>query len=174
MKNINIRKAVINDAEKLLDFFKQVGSEIDFLMMDENGVGMTTEQEVEHLKQYDNPKYGFYLVATNEVGDIIGQSAITQEYPARKKAEHIYGFGIAILKEYWGLGIATQMMEKLINHAKQIGVARLELHVRTINTSAINLYKKFGFEIEGTLKKCNKVGNEYQDEYIMALIFVGI
>ncbi len=48
------------------------------------------------------------------------------------------------------------MMEKLINHAKQIGVVRLESHVRTINTSAINLYKKFGFEIEGTLKKNGK------------------
>ena len=171
MKNIQIRKGKLSDAQKLLEFFKKVGSETDFLMMDENGVGMTTQEEETHLKQYDNPTYGLYLVAVNEHGDIVGQSAITQEYPTRKKAEHIYGFGIAILKEYWNQGIATKMMEQLIDYAKQIGVGRLELHVRTNNTSAINLYKKFGFTTEGTLKKMAKIGNDYQDEFIMALIF---
>jgi len=171
MKNIQIRKGKLSDAQKLLEFFKKVGVETDFLMMDENGVGMTLEQEIDHLKQYDNPKSGLYLVATNENGEIVGQSAITQDYPTRKKAEHIYSFGIAILKDYWNQGIASQMMEQLINHAKQIGVGRLDLFVITENARAINLYKKFGFEIEGTLKKCNKVGDTYQDEYIMALIF---
>ena len=171
MKNIQIRRAELSDAPKLLEFFKKVGSETDFLMMDENGVGMTAQEEETHLKQYDNPAYGLYLVAVNEHGDIVGQSAITQEYPTRKKAEHIYGFGIAVLKEYWGMGIATKMMEQLINHAKQIGVGRLDLFVITTNERAINLYKKFGFQIEGALKKCHKIGNDYQDEFIMALIF---
>ena len=171
MQNIQIRRGVIGDAPALLEFFKKVGAETDFLMMDENGLGMTVTEETEFLKQYNDPRRGLYLVATNENGDIVGQSAITQDYPDRKKAEHIYGFGIAILKDYWGIGLATKMMEQIINYAKQIGVVRLDLFVITTNDRAIKLYKKFGFEIEGTLKKCHKVGEIYQDEYIMALIF---
>jgi RimJ/RimL family protein N-acetyltransferase len=171
MKNIQIRKVDISDAPALLDFFKKVGSETDFLMMDENGLGTTVQEEEMHLKQYDNPKRGLYLVAVNENGYIVGQSAISQEHPTCKKADHIYGLGIVILKDYWGQGIATQMMNQLINYAKEIGIGRLDLYVVTTNEKAIGLYKKFGFKVEGTLKKCNKVGDEYQDEHIMALIF---
>jgi RimJ/RimL family protein N-acetyltransferase len=171
MNAINIRRATINDAEKLLDFFKKVGGETDFLMMDENGVNMTIEQEQSHLKRYDDTKYGLYLVVTNENDEIVGQSAITQIYPNRKKAEHVYDFGVVILKNYWGRGIASELMAQLINHARQIGVVRLELHVRVKNTTAIKLYQKFGFRIEGTLKNMAKIDNQYQDEYIMALIF---
>jgi RimJ/RimL family protein N-acetyltransferase len=171
MDNIKIRQANTGDAENLLNFFRKVGSETDFLTFDGNGVGMKTEQEVEHLKQYDNLKYGFYLVATDEDGNIVGQSAITQDYPKSASSSHIYSLGICILKDYWGMGIASRMMEKLIDHAKDIGVIRLDLFVVTANDRAIKLYKKFGFKIEGTLRKCHKIDNEYEDEYIMALIF---
>lgn len=172
MKNqITIRSANVDDAKNILEYLKKVGSETDFLMMDENGCGFTIEQEEDHLRQYENKKFGLYLIATNENNEIVAQSAISQEYPSRKKAEHIYNFGIAVLKEYWGNGIASKMMTDLINYAKKIGVIRLELRVRVDNVIAISLYKKFGFEIEGNIKKMMKIGNQYYDEYIMALIF---
>lgn len=170
MDNIKIRQANIDDAENLLSYFKKVGSETGFLTFDANGVGMTVEEEVEYLKQYNDPKRGVYLVATDENGSIVGQSAITQDYPKSVSSSHIYSLGICILKDYWGMGIASKMMEELINHAKNIGCIRLELHVRTDNHKAIKLYKKFGFEIEGEMKRMMKIGNEYLDEYVMSLI----
>jgi RimJ/RimL family protein N-acetyltransferase len=40
------------------------------------------------------------------------------------------------------------------------------------NTRAINLYKKAGFEIEGTIQRSYKLSqsNEYYDEYLMGLL----
>jgi RimJ/RimL family protein N-acetyltransferase len=170
MKNITIRPVKINDTERLLDYFKKVGSETDFLMMDENGVGLTVEQEQEYLKQYENPKSGLYLIAENENNEIVSQSAITQIYPNRVRASHIYLFGISVLKSHWSNGIASKMMTKLIEYAKKIGVARLELKVRIDNDAAISLYKKFGFEVEGNIRKMMRINNQYYDEYIMSLI----
>jgi RimJ/RimL family protein N-acetyltransferase len=170
MHNIQIRQANIDDAENLLNYFKKVGSETGFLMVNESGIGLTIEEEIEFLKQYQYPIRGLYILAINDENTIVGQSAITQMYPHREKSSHVYRIGMCVLKDYWGRGIASKMMEELINHAKNIGCIRLELHVRTDNNMAIKLYKKFGFEIEGEMKRMMKIGNEYFDEYIMSLI----
>ncbi|WP_407927862.1 GNAT family N-acetyltransferase [Gracilibacillus suaedae] len=45
---------------------------------------------------------------------------------------------------------------------------RMELTVAASNRSAVALYKKIGFEIEGTKRKALLVENEYLDEYYMA------
>ncbi len=48
--------------------------------------------------------------------------------------------------------------------------SRLELTVRCDNTSAIALYQKQGFTIEGTKYRSLLVEGEYVDEYYMGLL----
>ncbi|MFS0749266.1 GNAT family N-acetyltransferase [Oceanobacillus sp. 1P07AA] len=47
---------------------------------------------------------------------------------------------------------------------------RMWLEVKTDNKKAINLYKKEGFTVEGTLRECLKVGETYESLHVMSLL----
>lgn len=60
--------------------------------------------------------------------------------------------GMAILSEYRGKGIGTELMRTTLEQARVMGVPAISLSVDP-NNPAIHLYKRFGFEevgIEGT------------------------
>lgn len=67
----------------------------------------------------------------------------------RSRLIHIGKFGVNVLKEYWGNGIAQELINGLIQWAKDGGkITKIDLQVREHNEKAIYLYKKLGFEIE--------------------------
>jgi putative acetyltransferase len=51
---------------------------------------------------------------------------------------------------------------------KWLNLTRLELEVYTDNEAAIQLYKRFGFELEGTLRQDAFRDGQYVDSYKMA------
>lgn len=53
---------------------------------------------------------------------------------------------VAVLKEYRGKNIGTALLAKLLEFLKEKNAKKIFLEVRITNISAINLYKKFGFE----------------------------
>ena len=59
---------------------------------------------------------------------------------------------IAVRKESQKKGIASLLMQALVQAAKSLGIVALTLEVRESNFAAINLYKKFGFSVEGVRK----------------------
>jgi len=92
-------------------------------------------------------------------------------HPDRKEhpwVRHVALFGMIILKPYWGQGIGKELLGKLIQHAQLMGIIRLEALVRVTNERAIQLYKNFGFEIEGTRKKAALIDGQFVDEYFIA------
>jgi len=50
---------------------------------------------------------------------------------------------------------------------KQKGLEKISLTVFSTNEAAINLYRKFGFQIEGISKRQYKIEGKYVDETIM-------
>ena len=66
------------------------------------------------------------------------------------KTRHRATVGIAILREYWGLGIGSAMFEELIAAAQaREGIQIVELEFIEGNDRARALYEKFGFHIVG-------------------------
>ena len=61
------------------------------------------------------------------------------------KTSHRANIAIAILKDYWNLGIGSAMLEKLIAVAKHHGTEIIELELIKGNDRAEHLYEKFGF-----------------------------
>jgi ribosomal protein S18 acetylase RimI-like enzyme len=62
--------------------------------------------------------------------------------------ENIYWLGICILEEYKGKGYGNDIMNKLIEKFKEKNISnKLYLTVDKDNQKAINLYKKFNFNI---------------------------
>lgn len=78
------------------------------------------------------------------------------------------GLGMGLLPEYRGQGLGSKLLGSVLDHAKNFGLEKVELHVYTSNQTAIALYKKFGFEIEGLIKKYRILDGEYFDALTMA------
>lgn len=158
-RNILIRNAEAKDAEEIIIMVKQVIDETGFFPHTAEEFNLTAEQEVEYIKSTAL----FLLVEIDE--KIVG--SVTLDRSNLIKLNHIVTFGITILKEYCGLGIGSLLMEKVIEWTKFNGVEKIELEVFENNTSAIMLYKKFGFIEEGRKRKYIKTNEGYQDMILM-------
>jgi putative acetyltransferase len=76
---------------------------------------------------------------------------------------------MAVRDDRQGMGVGTALMEAALDLADNwLGLTRLELEVYTDNQAGIALYRKFGFEVEGTLRRFAFRGGEYVDAYSMA------
>jgi len=78
---------------------------------------------------------------------------------------------MAVHDTWHAKGVGTTLMKALIDLADNwLNLARLELNVYTDNEPALRLYKKLGFEIEGTQKKYAFRDGSYVDAYAMARV----
>lgn len=84
----------------------------------------------------------------------------------------MYVGGLAVSPSHAGKGYGVLLMQDITAFAKAHNRSRIDLSVSTENERAITLYKKCGFEIEGTLKNYSYLQSEnrFVDEYMMRLI----
>ena len=59
----------------------------------------------------------------------------------QRRVSHRCSFGISILKDYWGIGIGSALINESIKHARICGYAQMELGVAAKNLKAQSLYK---------------------------------
>ncbi|RPJ02832.1 MAG: GNAT family N-acetyltransferase [Chloroflexi bacterium] len=84
---------------------------------------------------------------------------------------HSAGLGMMVHADYQGRGVGTALMAAAINLAENwLALSRIELTVFTDNAAGVALYRKFGFEIEGTLRDCAFRNGRYVDAYLMSRI----
>jgi ribosomal protein S18 acetylase RimI-like enzyme len=77
-------------------------------------------------------------------------------------------WGMYTKAEYRGKGIATALIQNIINHAKS-RVIQLHLTCVTSNLGAVTFYQKHGFKIYGTEPRALKIGDTFFDEHLMIL-----
>ncbi len=99
--------------------------------------------------------------------EVVGEiSLVTRSNP---RIRHIADFGMAVRDDWQGKGIGSALLEAALDLADNwLGITRIELKVYTDNEAGIALYKKFGFEIEGTHRRDAFRNGEYIDTYSMA------
>lgn len=165
--NVIIRKAAALDAEKILEYCRNVGGETDNLTFGAEGVNTTVECEREYLESISKSENNLYLVAECD-GEIVGTCCYSGFEKAR--LAHRGEFAVSVKKSMWGNHIGTHFMEKLIDFAKNTAHAEIiSLEVRSDNERAIALYRKFGFETIGTFKGYMKINGQYVDCDFMRL-----
>ncbi|AZB42665.1 N-acetyltransferase [Bacillus sp. FJAT-42376] len=70
-----------------------------------------------------------------------------------------------------GKGYGLALVQQALNFAfLELNMHRVTLGVFDFNKNAISCYKKAGFSIEGHLKDCRKIKNEYWSLYEMAIL----
>lgn len=98
---------------------------------------------------------------------LVGEFGVTQVRP-HIKYRHRAVMGISVLKEAWGCGLGSFLMQLAVAQAKANGFEQLELGVYSDNPRAIHLYEKFGFERCGTMPRAFKLKDgTYRDEIMM-------
>jgi len=138
----------------------------------ENILGIPSERikrTEDYILSMDNNTHQFVAIIADESGSekVIGSAGLSVF--ANNRLRHSGGIGIMVHRDYQGNGIGRKLMETLLDVSDNwLMLVRVELSVFIDNQKAIELYKKLGFEIEGTKRKAGIRGGKYIDEYIMA------
>lgn len=80
-----------------------------------------------------------------------------------------YITNVAVYPQYRGIGVATALINKIFDFAKEKGLSFVSLEVRASNTAAVSLYEKTGFKEEGRRKDFYRLPRE--DALIMTKRF---
>lgn len=148
------------DAEALLDFMKAIAGDTDNLAY--------SVSDVEKLGDADERIFIAELRNTGSVyaisitdGRISGSCDI--RISSKVRTRHRAELAIAVRKEYWGTGIAQHLLEFALSEAKERGVRKISLSVRSDNERAKAFYLRNGFVLEGPDPMLLCIDGEYID-----------
>lgn len=167
MKNIVIRKAQIEDAQSILNYLDQIGKESDNLTFGEEGIGYTLDDEIKMIQGYEENLNSTMYIAFDQNNIVsIGNLSASK----RERTKHISVLGISVLKSHWNRGIGKQMMNTLVEFAKQAPDTKaIHLEVRSDNHTAIHLYESVGFKKNSTIPKMMFIKDKYYNINLMIL-----
>ncbi|RVT82904.1 GNAT family N-acetyltransferase [Inhella crocodyli] len=91
-----------------------------------------------------------WMLLAERDGEVVGLAGLHSVGPSPRRA-HARMLGMWVARSAQGQGVGTALMQALVDVADRwMGVLRLELTVNVDNAPAIALYRRFGFEMEGT------------------------
>ncbi len=158
---ITIRRAAVADAEAIQATFSTPKAMAGTLQVPFPSV------EKWRKRLADSPADDYVLVA--EVGgEVVGNLGLhlASKSPRRR---HAAGLGMSVRDDWHSRGVGNALLAAAIDLADNwLNYTRIELTVYTDNAVALALYRKFGFEIEGTLKSYAFRDGRFIDAYTMA------
>lgn len=164
-----IRSPIEEDTEKFMEYRKTTNSETDFLIRYPEEVTFSIEEAKNFLKGYveDEKALLMLVFVDGEIAGSIGIRAVSNMI----KLKHRANFGVMVRKKYWNLGIGSLLISRMLQIAKDTGYEQVELGVFENNENAIRLYRKFGFEEWGKVRRAFKLKDgSYYDEIIMGIM----
>lgn len=100
-------------------------------------------------------------------GRVVGWCDI--DIPTRPVLRHTGTLGIGIVPGYRDQGLGARLILSALDAARQRGLVRVSLYVRTDNTRAVRLYERLGFVHEGRLRRELRVDGIDYDNFTMAI-----
>jgi RimJ/RimL family protein N-acetyltransferase len=164
---MEIRQAENRDAGKFATLMQEVENTSDFMLFGPGERQFNPDAQRKMINVFCSEANSNIFLAEAD-GDFIGY--LIAKGGSAPRIKHSAYLVIGIKKQYQGKGVGTSLFGVLLEWARAIGVHRLELTVNTRNQGAIALYKKMGFEIEGTKKHSMYMKGQFYDEYYMSRI----
>ena len=160
-----LKSPCIEDAEKLLNYIQKACGETDFLTRYPEEWTTTVEQEEAWVNRLRSSPDTLGITCCVD-GDVAGNCEIS--FRGGMKMSHRATVAIAILKEYWNLGIGSAMFQEMIAAAQKRGTEIIELEFIEGNDRARHLYEKFGFCVVSEKPKAFKLKDgTYRSEFYM-------
>jgi putative acetyltransferase len=122
-------------------------------------------------RMLEKPGDGVTSIVAVLDGRIVGLAGLIQDNGRRSHAAQIF---MSVHDDHCGRGIGTAMLAALVDAADNwLNIRRMELTVYVDNEAGIRLYKKFGFEIEGTRRADAFRAGKFVDSLMMARVRLG-
>ncbi|GAK50091.1 GCN5-related N-acetyltransferase [Candidatus Moduliflexus flocculans] len=120
--------------------------------------------EAQHEAALQNADCGHWMIETTVGSRVVGYAILR----GLKNPYHsVELMRLVIAEKSQGYGRATLRLIEQVAF-EQFHAHRLWLDVREKNLRAITLYQSEGFVVEGTLRECQKFGNEYSNLVLMS------
>lgn len=160
-----LKSPSVEDAEKLLQFIRKASGETEFLLRYPEEWDIPVEQEAEWAAGMGRAPDDMVITCFLD-GAVAGNCQISCRPGI--KTSHRASLAISVLRDCWGLGIGSAMMEALVDTARRWGKEILELAYIAGNDRARRLYEKFGFrEVSRRPNVFKRRDGGYQDEVYM-------
>jgi RimJ/RimL family protein N-acetyltransferase len=133
----------VTDAAQLLALLAQLGRESNTFTVDDGIEELSETDEAEQIERISGTTTNVIFVAV--LGDrLIGVSTVQASTDFSAAQGEV---GVAVLKEFWGMGLGTALVEEILDWARNYSsLERLVLTVQLRNTRAAKLYQHLGFE----------------------------
>jgi len=165
--DFQVRRGEAGDAAAFLAYLRKMGSETTFVSFGAEGIELSEAEEAAHIAKTNARDNALFLVAVAG-GEIVG--GLTFSAGTRPRLRHSGEFGVSVLREWWGRGVARALLETLLAWAREGGVVRkVNLRVRADNERAIALYERLGFMREGRMTRDLFVDGVFHDTLLMGL-----
>ncbi len=162
---VEIRKAKSGDEYNLINMFKLLYHESDFLLMEPKEDQISVEKQGQLINEYSHSNSQVLFIATDEkviVGFLGGTGG------KMNRNRHSIHFAMGVLASHQRKGIGSQLLHAFIDWSASNHFHRIELTVIATNIKAKALYEKMGFQTEGLKRHSLKVNSSYVNEHCMA------
>ncbi|MDR2975737.1 MAG: GNAT family N-acetyltransferase [Streptococcaceae bacterium] len=160
---MKIRPVLSSEAEKFWEMLDQIDHETKFMMFEPGERPRNIDRLAAAIAD-GNPT--FFVADDTENASFAGYMLVERGRFNRNR--HSAYIVVGVKAEYQHQGVGSQLFAQLDEWATDNDITRLELTVMATNTNAQNLYKKFGFKVEGVKEKSLLVDGVYVDELYMA------
>lgn len=161
-----LRSPELSDSEELLEYLIQCAAETTYVGRYPEEIKTTLEEENSYILKQLEEERGFNISAFVD-HKLVANASI---YCIRDnmKTRHRAGFGIAVLRDYWNMGIGGILTRCCLDHAKKAGYEQVELEVVGENERARHVYEQNGFKLCGVIENAQKLKDgTYQDLQMM-------
>jgi RimJ/RimL family protein N-acetyltransferase len=169
-RTIRIRNCSSGDGADSIEFIRSIARETQFT---NNPVDRSFSPPEEIDRSWEKA-----LDAPNELhlgafsnGHMVGQLVCQRIAPDHPYIGHIARFGMMVLRDFWGSGVAGFLVKGMDDYACSQGIVRIEAMVRADNARGRAFYRKTGFVEEGTRRRAAMIGGVWIDDIHIGKLF---
>lgn len=160
-----IRSAVEADATRLAELRQRIDGETEYLDR-EPGEGVIDAAGFAQIVAADSASCNHLFLVAEAQGALLGFARC--EGSAYARLRHQAEFGICVAKAHWGHGVGKNLLACTVAWADKSGLHKILLKVLATNTKAIEMYKRYGFVVEGTLRDDKRLADgRYYNTVVM-------
>ena len=164
-----IREIGINDVQPFVTLLKTIYDESDYMLYNPGEYAPSTTDALSKLEHFITSPTNTIFVSENN-DELVGFATVTTENLAR--ARHEAQFSMGVVKYYRAKGLGQALINAVEAWCLNHDIRRIEVAVVTENTTALEMFKSTGYQIEGELKDKLFIDDRYYNQYILAKLLL--